>query len=561
MKLASRLPALLLALLLGVCVLAYYQTGKTNGSAGDAMLAAAQKLVDTSLFENVTRMASLAAPTPEEQGRAREAYLLADHELDLAFAAALRQAEATPVPATGFLRNTYDQIASLKTRVADDKNRVTSLGKDDSGALELAKAQLDLDQDELDEATQAFKHAGGDQRSKVERLLEEHEASSKDGSDRMVFPKLPATGTLSEQFAAWLSIAYSQSQLLAAAQSAAIHASALQHRRFLLEQQPAAPLGAPSSVADLRVLANRQKDLAVLDQRVDNARQLAVAYQGWSAVTLGRERAALHLLLRSVGAILAILLVTLLINNTTRGAFQAADARRLHQMRTIVRIASQVAAVLLILVIVFGLPTRFLATIIGLATAGLTVVTKDYIVAFFGWFRLTGMDGISLGDWVEIEGVSGEVSEIGLLKTVLLEHGSGTEVGQTTGRRVAFSNAYAIEGHYFNFSTTGQWLWDEVRIPVPPENDPYETARRAGEIVERETRTDAAEAADDWERATRRQGKRDFSAAPTVNLQPGGGFEVLIRYVTRAPQRNAVKAKLLQEVAALLEQRASEAAG
>src|SRR3954464_13845885 len=122
-------------------------------------------------------------------------------------------------------------------------------------------------------------------------------------------------------------------------------------------------------------------------------------------------------------------------------------------------LAVQLAAAGLILLLIFGPPTQ-LSTIIGLATAGLTVVLKDFIVAFFGWFTLMGKNGIRVGDWVEINGVSGEVIEIGLLKTVLLELGNWTESGHPTGRKVAFSNSFAMDRHYFNFSTSGQWLWD-----------------------------------------------------------------------------------------------------
>jgi small-conductance mechanosensitive channel len=91
-------------------------------------------------------------------------------------------------------------------------------------------------------------------------------------------------------------------------------------------------------------------------------------------------------------------------------------------------------------------------------------VLKDFIVAFFGCFILMGKNSVRVGDWVEINGVGGEVVEVGLLRTTLLETGNWAESGRPTGRRVAFMNSYAIEDHYFNFSTTGQWLWEELHV-------------------------------------------------------------------------------------------------
>ena len=77
-----------------------------------------------------------------------------------------------------------------------------------------------------------------------------------------------------------------------------------------------------------------------------------------------------------------------------------------------------------------------------------------------------GRNGIRVGDWVEINGVGGEVVEISLLRTTLLETGNWTDSGHPTGRKVTFVNSFAIEGHYFNFSTSGQWLWDELTVSV-----------------------------------------------------------------------------------------------
>jgi small-conductance mechanosensitive channel len=215
-------------------------------------------------------------------------------------------------------------------------------------------------------------------------------------------------------------------------------------------------------------------------------------------------------------------------------------------------------AVLLILLIIFGQPTQ-LSTMIGLITAGLTVAMKDFIVAFFGWFTLMGKNGVSVGDWVEINGVSGEVIEIGLLKTVLLELGNWTDTGHPTGRQVALSNSFAMEGHYFNFSTTGQWLWDELEVTLPAASDPYLLADEIRKLVELETDADSLEAAQDWERVTSRYGARSFSSKPAVNLRPStNGLEVVVRYITHAPQRNAVKSKLFQLIVDLLRKSAVE---
>jgi len=88
---------------------------------------------------------------------------------------------------------------------------------------------------------------------------------------------------------------------------------------------------------------------------------------------------------------------------------------------------------------------------------------------------------------------------------------------------------------------------------LPAEGDPYRTAEQIGKLVERETEADSAQAAQDWERVTSRYGVRSFAAKPSVNLRPGGsGLEVVVRYITRAPQRNAMKSRLFQAIVDLM---------
>jgi hypothetical protein len=558
MAFSKKLPAVVLAILLLACLLMYYSTrDSARPDAPRNKSAAAEQLVDTSVLQTELKLAPLAA-TPDEQGQAHEAWRLAYHELDLTFAAALRgaqaeaEAEAAALPANTPLRRLHDRIATLLERVDADKKRVETLGKNPGDALDLAQAQLALDQDELDDAQQDLAREGGNKRARLQRLLQEHEASEKVTDQAVRFSTPGATGTMSEQLRSWLSLGEYLRQLQAAEQQVAVHAQALLDQHTALEQQLPTQPDAAASVARLRQLSAQRKTLTSLDQREQDTKQLARVYQSWTTLVENRRHTVLHLMLRSLAVILGILLSAVLLNSSVGHAFRRTDRHRLRQLRVITRIALQVAAVLLIMLIVFGPPTQ-LSTMIGLVTAGLTVVMKDFIVAFFGWFTLMGKNGISVGDWVEIEGVSGEVIEIGLLKTVLLELGNWTETGHPTGRRVAFSNSFAMEQHYFNFSTSNQWLWDELQVTLPSASDPYHTAEQIREMVERETKVDSAEAARDWQRVTHQYGTREFSAGPAVSLRPSAlGLEVVVRYITRAPQRNVVKGKLLQAVVDLL---------
>jgi small-conductance mechanosensitive channel len=314
-------------------------------------------------------------------------------------------------------------------------------------------------------------------------------------------------------------------------------------------------------VARLRHLSDQRKSLATLDQRIQDSQHLADVYKRWATLVVEtRRRSALHQILQSFAVVLGILLAVLLTVKAIHHAFgQQADRKRRHQLQVIGSIVVQVVGGVLILLVIIGPPTQ-VSTMIGLATAGLTVVMKDFIVAFFGWFALMGKNGVRVGDWVEINGVSGEVIEIGMLKTVLLEMGNWTSTGHPTGRRVAVMNSYAIEGHYFNFSTAGQWLWDELQVTLPSTGDPYHTSQEIRQTVERETAADAAEAEQEWERVTRQYGTRTFSAKPAVDLRPSvSGLTVIVRYITRAPQRYEVRSRLFTAIVELLHKPAASA--
>jgi len=187
------------------------------------------------------------------------------------------------------------------------------------------------------------------------------------------------------------------------------------------------------------------------------------------------------------------------------------------------------------------------------------VALKDFIVSFFGWFVLMGKNGMGLGDWVEINGVTGEVAELGMFHTVLLETGNWTDSGHPTGRRVTFTNSFAIEGHYFNFSTSGQWLWDELTLVVDSSQSPYPIVDAIQKTVLEATAESAGQAEKEWKNSAHSRSVGTLSAAPAINLKPvSGGVEIAVRYITRASERYAMRSKLYQAAVSLISKKGGQ---
>jgi len=551
--------------------------------------------VDMSPLQTARALAPLAV-TPEEQELAGDALRLSDHEIDLSFAAALYLAASQPPPSDPQLRALQAKMEAAEKRVTEGEAEVAHLTQHLAAAresekaavsqqLEVAKARLELSQDELDDAKEDLARAGGDPESRIQRMVDEHNAAEHDapgGGPAIVPPgnqtaALASSGSILAEVSEWNALRTLRARLRQAQQDATAAAATLSLRHDDLEQrldnaktQPAkTPAGAEpgnaapgpagtattdTTLSQLRRLSDLQKSVAGFDRRVRDEQDLAAIYGQWGALVASRERRSLHALLLSVTWVLLIALVVWLANRSMEQFFErlAPDQRGLLTLRAVVRITARAAGVVLILLVIFGLPAQ-MATVLALAGAGLTVALKDFIVGFFGWFALMGKNGIRVGDWVEINGVSGQVLEIGLFHTVLLEMGNWNVSGQPTGRRVTFINSYAIEGHYFNFSTSGQWLWDEFQVGLPANQDPYPLVEEIQKIVTKETEANARLAEQEWERLGSIRKMNSFSAEPAISVRPGSaGFEVLVRYVTRANDRYQQRTRLHTAIVELL---------
>jgi small-conductance mechanosensitive channel len=562
----------------GIVLISHWVQVASEQGATKIKLTDRSSPVDEEPLATAQKLATLAV-TKEEKDFAQEAVRVADRELDLTFVSALRDATLHPPPVTATAREILAHIQELQDRVKAEQADVarikrlsTAAGETRKEALEqelqLEQALLEVDQEELDATRQELIRVGGDPQSFIQRLMEQHEAWNQRqrgapaglvSLESGVRTEEPESRSVIAQFRAWRRLSAKEAELTRAMEEVKVRAADLAERHRGLASQGGDTTGSQESgssdlFSSLKRVAEEQKNLAELDKRVLDLQQLENIYGNWRVLVVAGRRASVKGLLESSLWILAGLLLVLLADWLARSVLSllAPERKRLDTIRSVARFALQAIGVALILLVVFGPPNQ-LATVIALAGAGLTVALKNFIVGFFGWFALMGRNGIRPGDWVEINGVGGEVLEVGLLHTVLLETGNWSDAGHPTGRKVTLVNSFAIEGQYFNFSTSGQWLWDEIQVPVPPSVDPYPVAEAIQKVVADETLAHVRLAEHEWQRVVPAPAGRSFSAAPTVNVRATAvGVNVVVRYITRAPEQHEVRSRLYCEIVELL---------
>ena len=576
MKEMRRLIVMIPAVVLVVLMVALVMTeGAMDQAATIRRGNGSQGLVDQQPYETAHRLSAMAV-SAEEQGYAQQAEHLADHEVDQAFATALRQAGMQQRVLTGAAAGLAKRIEDLKGMLKEDHARLdaalaaaktTGMEASSGDEVDVAKAQLQLDQDELTDATDDLAQESGDRRGAIQQELTAREAGLKNtegGTKNPAAAVVDNLSTLYERASAYADQRKRAKLIAQAAEGAREDANALRKQHAGLESRVGvggqgmaeSGLSGSAKVLALNAMAGRRVLMSILDDRVQSEEQMAAIYDKWEQQVWLQHRVVRHLLLESLAWVFAILLTAALGASLGRMVLGrvSIDARRGRTLETIWMLGMEVLGLIGVLLVVFGLPSHT-PTILGLATAGLTVVFQDFILAFFGWFVLMGKNGIRVSDWVEIDGVGGEVTEIGLFRTSLLETGNWTSRGHPTGRRVTFINSFAIRGRYFNFSTHGQWMWDEIKLNVPANVNAYEVVRKMQEAVEAQTVHNSEEAEREWQSSARQNGLTRFSAKPTVDLRPtdAAGVDIIVRFVTRARERFELRNRIFDAVLGLME--------
>ena len=139
--------------------------------------------------------------------------------------------------------------------------------------------------------------------------------------------------------------------------------------------------------------------------------------------------------------------------------------------------------------------------ILGFAAAGIAFAMQEVIGAIAGWFNITSGRIYRVGDRIELGGVRGDVIDITLLRTKMLEIGSAEDDKswvkgrQHTGRIVAVSNKSTFTSPVYNFSAIFEFIWEELTVPITYSSDWHEAERIITEEAVRASASEGARAA------------------------------------------------------------------
>lgn len=196
--------------------------------------------------------------------------------------------------------------------------------------------------------------------------------------------------------------------------------------------------------ARLDALTSRITSLAPAASALDKQKVLLEIYRShlinWRKAVINEYTRAwknliLHLVLLGL-VIVALAGISVVLRRAT--IHYVHDGNRRRMILVVQRVLTWLSIVLVV-AFAFASDLRSLATFLGLLTAGMAVALQNVILAVLGYFLLVGKLGISVGDRVQISGVTGDVLSIGLLQFQLREIDTRQ---QLTGHIATFSSSF-----------------------------------------------------------------------------------------------------------------------
>lgn len=204
---------------------------------------------------------------------------------------------------------------------------------------------------------------------------------------------------------------------------------------------------------------------------------------------------------------------------------------------------------IVLITIVFSDKLGGFTVALGVAGAGIAFALQEVIASFAGWMAIMFGGFYKTGDRVQVGGIKGDVMDIGVLRTTIMETGQWVDGDLYNGRIVLIANSFIFKEPVFNYSGDFPFLWDEIKIPVQYGSD-YNKAREiilqtgievAGDLTQKSK--------EKWVSLQNIYRLEDAQTEPMVSLVTNDNWvEYTLRYVVSYKSRRATKTALFTKI-------------
>jgi small-conductance mechanosensitive channel len=235
-----------------------------------------------------------------------------------------------------------------------------------------------------------------------------------------------------------------------------------------------------------------------------------------------------------------------LVERTLPRRFGHGDRR--YRVRKIVTGAAYII-ILTFIVILFEDRLKQIGLAFGLFGAGVVVALQD-VISSFGGFVAIGLSNLyRVGDRIQVNETKGDVVDITVMRTTLMETGNWVSGDLYNGRMVQIPNSVVLKGLVFNYSQGFRFVWDEIKIRLKSDCD-QSHAREMLLRVGKEAISDyLVEARTAWKHIVENYRVENPLLEPAVTLQASAGtLEFSLSYIVDYTRRTVVKDRLYTKI-------------
>ena len=250
-----------------------------------------------------------------------------------------------------------------------------------------------------------------------------------------------------------------------------------------------------------------------------------------------------------VCAVLGILFVHAmfrLLERTLPRHFRERDAR--YRVRKFVVYAGY-AVVILLVTVLFEDRLGRISFALGVAGAGVVVALQDVIASFAGWFAIGLSNLYTIGHRIQIGEMKGDVIDISIMRTTVMETGSWVSGDLYNGRVLRIPNSYVLRGPIFNYSKGFRFVWDEIKVSLTANSDQHLAKETLLRVAKENVAGYLAEAEISWKGVADNYRLENPPLEPTVSLVvSGGALEFTLSYIVDYASRTAMKDLLFTQI-------------